>query len=813
MPRRYFMKNGESDAQIPELVAKAMVATYEYSLEQLKSLPHAEDILNDVLNPGAAAEGAEASELGAPAICSSMHAAGGVMKVGGAARRDAHAGPEGHAAAQENGQQARARPHAASAAGQAVGFRPPASAAGRSKMVRTHATVAGSREDGPLLQAPPGAAGMPTSTAADAAAAAAAAGVFKQQQQQAYVPHAEQEAFAAGGVMGGARKPSAGGKGAKAANGKPMSKQQAKQHQQAHHAHAQAARHHHMMMGHLHPGYMAYPHMAPQHAAAYGMPAYAMLPHPTHEQAMAHAVQHQHAHPHQLPHPHVHVHVHAHAQAQDYAAMQRPGSEHVEPSARDPYGSMEKGGKDAAKGALHMHNPYGGLDMARMMGKPAGSSAPASKSSGAAKGPAGKGKCKPPRASSLGSTMPKGKTSGGGASSKASGKNGSSGGLVSVLGATKGHRGTRVVQGKLLPVEGRGGGFESPRQVAGSGASSCGPGGAGSAQQPARVDASHATYLEEPGKHGMDESPGFNSMLVMSSPPVSSELTLSPMNHYVLAPLSVEKGPRQYGEGASSTRLGPETTPGSAAAREVLPGAQWFLSPLLQSKDSPSNVWRNSPFMQSNLSPQMSPMMNALDRSAAVSTHKRKVPSPFISYATTSHGVVQLNQSTKRAKGGDCKPEGRLSLLSSEVEAATKGEGAEDDEMGGGGGGGFVQGGEPSPTLSMMSCGSMSAFALGVASGNGARSLDMHAKDEAPNASCSGIIDQAVAAVDTSVAALSPFTSPHLPTPCTARCLSVPVERRRAKGRRHSTRLNQMKLHYPRKATLHSTRLDQRQLH
>ena len=44
------MKNNDSDAQIPELVAKAMSADYEYSLNQLKKLPLAEEILRYKLN-------------------------------------------------------------------------------------------------------------------------------------------------------------------------------------------------------------------------------------------------------------------------------------------------------------------------------------------------------------------------------------------------------------------------------------------------------------------------------------------------------------------------------------------------------------------------------------------------------------------------------------------------------------------------------------------------------------------------------------------------------------------------------------------
>jgi len=44
------MKNLDTDAQIPDLVAKAMTADYEYSLDQLKKLPLAEEILRYKLN-------------------------------------------------------------------------------------------------------------------------------------------------------------------------------------------------------------------------------------------------------------------------------------------------------------------------------------------------------------------------------------------------------------------------------------------------------------------------------------------------------------------------------------------------------------------------------------------------------------------------------------------------------------------------------------------------------------------------------------------------------------------------------------------
>jgi hypothetical protein len=147
---------------------------------------------------------------------------------------------------------------------------------------------------------------------------------------------------------------------------------------------------------------------------------------------------------------------------------------------------------------------------------------------------------------------------------------------------------------------------------------------------------------------------------------------------------------------------------------------------------------------------QVSPMMGACDQSTS---HKRKVPSPFISYSTSSHGVVQLAPSSKRHAGGkDTKAGGaeesaerevdKFSLLNPEAASGKEEEAVEEAHFGNGSG---EQ--EASPTLSMISCGSMSAFALGVASGNGGRPMDA-SPSKCQKSPSGGIIDQAAATVD-----------------------------------------------------------------
>ena len=143
-------------------------------------------------------------------------------------------------------------------------------------------------------------------------------------------------------------------------------------------------------------------------------------------------------------------------------------------------------------------------------------------------------------------------------------------------------------------------------------------------------------------------------------------------------------------------------------------------------------------------------MMGACDQSTS---HKRKVPSPFISYSTSSHGVVQLAPSSKRHAGGkDTKAGGaeesaerevdKFSLLNPEAASGKEEEAVEEVHFGNGSG---EQ--EASPTLSMISCGSMSAFALGVASGNGGRPMDA-SPSKCQKSPCGGIIDQGAATVD-----------------------------------------------------------------
>lgn len=143
-------------------------------------------------------------------------------------------------------------------------------------------------------------------------------------------------------------------------------------------------------------------------------------------------------------------------------------------------------------------------------------------------------------------------------------------------------------------------------------------------------------------------------------------------------------------------------------------------------------------------------MIGACDQSTS---HKRKVPSPFISYSTSSHGVVQLAPSSKRHAGGkDDKVGGaeesaerevdKFSLLNPEAANGKDEEAVEEAH--------FVNGcgeEEASPALSMISCGSMSAFALGVASGNCVRPMDA-SPSKCHKSPSGGIIDQAAATVD-----------------------------------------------------------------
>ena len=220
------MKNGESDAQIPELVAKAMVGTYEYSLDQLKRLPHAEEMLNEVLNPSTAAEGGEVPDAGAT---QSGHAVVGAIDAGGTATQDLHASAASNGAGHENVQTG-SWPHGDPTEGQGGVARTQGGAISRPKPVRVAPQTA-------HHQVPAGSTGarLPGTPTVEATQGSFHHQQQQQQQQQAHLPHSETGAAASVGGMAAAKKPAGGGKGqgGKAINGKPMNKQQAKQLQQA----------------------------------------------------------------------------------------------------------------------------------------------------------------------------------------------------------------------------------------------------------------------------------------------------------------------------------------------------------------------------------------------------------------------------------------------------------------------------------------------------------------------------------------------------------------------------------------------------
>jgi hypothetical protein len=164
-------------------------------------------------------------------------------------------------------------------------------------------------------------------------------------------------------------------------------------------------------------------------------------------------------HVHKLTYTHTHTHTHtqvmAHMQGLEYAAMPAPGSEFLEPSVRDRYTPPGKGINDAAK-AVHLHNAhnlhnhYAGVNLSHIMGK----QAPTSKAI-SVKGPAGKAKCKPPRASSISSAAAKSRAFSSTATARehstdttstanpAHGTN-----EFAALGAAKGSRGTRLLFSK-----------------------------------------------------------------------------------------------------------------------------------------------------------------------------------------------------------------------------------------------------------------------------------------------------------------------------------------------------------------------------
>ena len=114
------MKNGEIEGQIPDLVANALVATFAYSLEQLKKLPHASEVLSDVLNPpGATEEGAGISTGGMPASVPSSHGMASTNYQAVAAMRDPYAAMP-HTFAQETGRVMNGAGHLASPSEQAI---------------------------------------------------------------------------------------------------------------------------------------------------------------------------------------------------------------------------------------------------------------------------------------------------------------------------------------------------------------------------------------------------------------------------------------------------------------------------------------------------------------------------------------------------------------------------------------------------------------------------------------------------------------------------------------------------------------------
>jgi len=555
------MKNGEADAQIPELVARAMAANYEYSLEQLKKLPHADeimnDVMNDVLNPSASGSEMSPSDLSGGAGPSTHVAAVPIYTAVPSVQHPPAL--SAHGFSQENAHMV-SRPHAGPATQHSVPTRPPpVPISSRTKVVKTSPSNRRVLTPKPTLitAAMPAAAAAAAAVAA-AAAAAAAAGQTVFRHHQHYIHHPASTLVP---PAGGGKEMAASSKvhGAPPENGKPMSKQQAKQHQYAHHhahhhSHAHsAAQQHHMMMGHIHAGYLSYPPMQP--GAAYTMPP--MPPYAMHHQkAMAHMGAHE------------------------YAALPPPGSEILAPSTRDGYSGLAKGIAVSAK-AAHTHN----FELSNIMGKPGETVVAKWTNAPPAKGPAGKAKCKPPRAGAQGSaSISNGKQpAGAAAASSCEMTSICHQEMTSVLGAIKSQVSTRGVHGKLLQSE-----VVRPDL--------CSPTASMGILTPGlKPESTHSMYPQDAA-----DSPALHSMHTIHSPAMGS--LLSPSTHYVLAPLSTEKGPRAFEP--QSTRLGPDGAPGSMLGGQLLPGpGQWFLSPLLQSKDSP--MWRSSPFMQSNLSPQV----------------------------------------------------------------------------------------------------------------------------------------------------------------------------------------------------------------
>jgi len=229
------------------------------------------------------------------------------------------------------------------------------------------------------------------------------------------------------------------------------------------------------------------------------------------------------------------------------------------------------------------------------------------------------------------------------------------------------------------------------------------------------------------------KSPDLHPSALLDSPLLSSEP--APNTPCILAPLS---------ETQKSSR-----TPASTSV-QPLAGAQWFLSPLLASKDSPSTGWNGTPLLNSNTSPTVSPMLSACDTVAGA--QKRKMSSPFLSFSPSSQPITSLPVNNKRfapskasassSSISSWQPTGRLSVLSSGNDNMAKnGERHSSFSFQDGINFGHGQDGnegllEASPALSAQSCGSMSSYSLGLQPSG-------HITRE--EGQTSGLIDQTVA--------------------------------------------------------------------
>jgi len=267
------MKNGASDAQIPELVVKAMTATYEYSLEQLRKLPHAEEILHDVLHPSSVGEGSDSMLSSGEAGPSDHSMPGGHYHAGAAT-------PDQHTAAtqdfqQENGD-AGARAHEGLAEQHCVPTRPPPVPSGAN--IPKSLSRCGSIIQSPNSITMPGSLATSALAAAAANAAATTPGGQLMMNQNSHVhqhilaqhQHQHQQHYMLqqlpNAIPLAGKKAAGGGKGqgGRPPGVKPLSKQAKQQVAQLHaHVHAAQQQHQHrMMMGHFPAGYMGYTAMA-----------------------------------------------------------------------------------------------------------------------------------------------------------------------------------------------------------------------------------------------------------------------------------------------------------------------------------------------------------------------------------------------------------------------------------------------------------------------------------------------------------------------------------------------------------------------